>query len=116
MKYFIIRTLMVGLPKESLPSEAIMVTLPSNATPIGIEVRPASFPEGLFIHHLIPCDENGNITEEVVATGIYETAWDELYKCFGERMEQENLDLMDAVLKAIIAEKEEEEKRKEGLM
>ena len=113
MEYFIIKTLMVSLPEQSI-AESIIVTLPNNAIPIGIEIRPASFPEGLFIHHLIPCNQNGNILEGTIPTSIYEAAWNELYKVFGERMEQENIDLMESVMKGVLSEKEEEGKQKEG--
>lgn len=113
MKNYSVKTLMVSLPKESV-TESIMLTLPNNAIPIGIEVRPLSFPEGLFLHHLIPCDEKGNVIEEKILPHDYETAWFELYKVFGERSEQENIDLMDSVMKAILMEKEEEEKQRKG--
>lgn len=104
MKYYIIQTLIVSLPVNQLTP--VVITLPNNATPIGIEVRPVSFPDGLYLHHLIPCDENGNILGEVITPNIYETAWNELFKCFGERLEQDNLDVMDAVLKGVKLETE----------
>ena len=115
MKNYIIKTLMVSLlPKESIP-EDIIITLPNNVLPIGIEVRPVSFPEGLFIHHLIPCDESGNPIEETITTNIYEAAWNELSKCFGEKMQQEELDLMDSVLKGVKLEMESDiEAKKEA--
>ena len=50
--------------------------------------------------------------------GLYEKAelsslvwvrvWGELYKCFSERMQQEELDLMDSVLQGAIADEQEE--------
>lgn len=107
MKYYLIKTLMVSLPRQTR-DESIMLELPNNAIPIGIEVRPVSFPEGLFIHHLIPCDEKGNLIEEVIPSSVYEAAWNELYKLFGERLEQENLDGMDAVMAGIRANIREE--------
>lgn len=111
MKNYLIKTLMVSLPGESI-TEAIMVTLPNNAIPIGIEVRPVSFPEGLFLHHLIPCDESGNPIEEVITPNIYEMVWNELYKLYGEHLDQEHLDLMDAVLKGVTSERKAEEEAK----
>lgn len=40
---------------------------------------------------------------------IYTTAWNELYKCFGERLQQDELDLMDSVLKSVELDMEEKE-------
>ena len=37
----------------------------------------------------------------------YETAWDTLYRIFGERLEQENLELMQSVLQAVEMEMQE---------
>lgn len=107
MKNYIIRTLMVALPEESI-TESIVITLPNNSIPIGIEVRPASFPEGLFLHHLIPCDENGNPIEEVIPINIYEIAWEKLGQVYGEQQNQEGLDGMDAVFKGVELEMEGE--------
>lgn len=39
---------------------------------------------------------------------VYVTAWNELYKCFGERMQQEELDLMDSVLQGVELDMQEE--------
>uniref|UniRef100_A0A6M3MB27 Putative DNA binding, helix-turn-helix domain containing protein n=1 Tax=viral metagenome TaxID=1070528 RepID=A0A6M3MB27_9ZZZZ len=33
---------------------------------------------------------------------VYVTAWDELAKCFGERLQQDELDLMDSVLQGVV--------------
>ncbi|GAI88059.1 unnamed protein product, partial [marine sediment metagenome] len=96
-----------SLPRQTR-DESLMVTLPSNAIPIGIEVRPLSMPEGLFLHYLIPCEESGNPIEEVTPSNIYETAWEKLSQLYGERSEQENLDVMDSVLKGVVLELENE--------
>lgn len=113
MNNYSVKTLMVTLPEQPITG-LIMVTLSNNAIPIGIEVRPVSFPGGLLLHHLIPCDEQGNIIEEEILPSDYETAWFELFRVFSERMEQENTDLMDSIMKAILMEKEEEEKQRKG--
>ncbi len=110
MKHYSIRTLIVGLPEQS-NAESVMLALPDDAIPIGVEVRPLSMPEGLFLHHLIPCDKDGNIIGETLKkelTYVYEKAWNELYKLYSERSEQDNLDIMDSVLKGVILEMESE--------
>jgi len=38
-------------------------------------------------------------------------AWDELCKCFGERMQQDELDLMDSVLNGVKLEMEDDMER-----
>lgn len=45
---------------------------------------------------------------------IYETAWNELYKLYGERLDQENLDVMDSVLKGVVADLEDRMKQLEN--
>lgn len=40
---------------------------------------------------------------------IYKEAWDTLAMCFGEQLNQEALDLMDGVLKATMADGEEQQ-------
>lgn len=106
MKYFIVKTLLVDFPINL--SDPINIELPDNAVPISIEV----WPRRLILHHLIPCDNEGNIIDEKILPSDYEAAWKELCKCFGERMQQEEIDLMDSVMKGILVEKEE--KQKEG--
>ncbi len=118
MKHYSIKTLIVALPEQSI-TEPVVITLPDNVIPIGEEVRPVDFPEGLYLHYLIPCNEDGEPIEEVVTVDIYGTAWNELYKLFGERLEQSNLDVMDSVLKGVKLEMEvekevREEAEKEG--
>lgn len=44
---------------------------------------------------------------------VYTTAWSELYKLFGERLDQEGLDLMDAVLRGVITEIQDELQRED---
>lgn len=39
---------------------------------------------------------------------VYASAWNELYKLYSERLDQENLDIMDSVLKGVVAEMEDE--------
>lgn len=113
MKNFIIKTLMVILPVESI-TESIIITLPDNAIPIDMEVRPANYPQGLFLHHLIPCGKNGNPIEEITTPNVYGAAWNELYKCFGEKMQQEELNLMDSVLTGVTLDLEDETKMHNG--
>lgn len=107
MKYYIIKTLMVSLPVESI-TESIVVTLPNNAMPIGMEVRPASMPEGLFLHHLIPCDEQGNPLAEFIPFNFYKVAWEKLGQVYGEQQNQEGLDIMEATLEGVQLELESE--------
>lgn len=107
MKHYSILTMVVSLPEQSI-TELPVITLPDGAIPIGIEVRPAAMPGGLYLHYLIPCGGNGVPIEEVVTANIYETAWNELNKLFGERLEQSNLDVMDSVLKGVKLEVEGE--------
>lgn len=47
---------------------------------------------------------------EQIPDYIYAEAWRILYNAFGERMQQEELDLMDAVLAGVIAEEEDRAK------
>lgn len=96
MKNYLVKTLMVSLPRPI--TETIIIELPDNAIPVGVEVRPLGMPEGLFLHHLIPCDEKGNPIEDVITPNVYEVAWNKLYELFGELSDQEALDKMDGVL------------------
>lgn len=109
MKNYSIKTLLVSLPEESI-TEAIIVTLPNNATPIGIVIRPTEAPEGLFLHYLVPVDEEGVPIEEV-ATNTYEIAWNKLSELFGERSEQDNIETMASVLNGVKTEIQDEVKR-----
>lgn len=114
MKNFIVKTLMVVLPEESI-TESIIITLPNNAIPIGAEVRPVGMPEGLFLHHLIPCDEEGNSLEEFIPFNFYKAVWEKLSQVYGEQQNQEGLDIMDVTLKGVQFEMESEmEARKEA--
>lgn len=114
MKNYSIITTIVALPLNQ--PEPVIITLPDNAIPIGIEVRPLGYPEGLFLHHLVPLDESGKPIEEVIAPNIYETAWNKLYELFGEQSDQESLDKMDGVLcgTKTLMESEQESQRGEG--
>jgi len=47
------------------------------------------------------------IPENLPST-IWATAWCELYKLYGERLDQENLDIMDSVLHGVEAEFQDE--------
>jgi len=42
-----------------------------------------------------------HLSEEYDKAAAITTAWNELYKCFGERMQQDELDLMDTVLQGV---------------
>lgn len=48
---------------------------------------------------------------ENLPTTIFAEAWATLYNCFGERCQQEELDLMDAVLAGIVSDQQEHEKQ-----
>lgn len=113
MRNYSILTMIISLPTSTEPEKRIPVitTLPDNAMVIGVEVRPAFMPEGLLLHYLVPCDDEGNPIEMDIAM-VYETAWNELYKVFGERLEQGNIDLMDSVLKTLMLEMESEAEAK----
>ncbi len=106
MSYYSIRTLVVSLPIDR--SAPVIIKLPDNAIPLGVEICPVSTPEGLLLHHLVLCDEDGNPIEEVFTPDICEMAWNELYKLYGEHLDQDNLDVMDAVLKGVKGEIEGE--------
>jgi len=105
MKNYSVRTLMVTLPMN--PSDSIVIELPDNAIPMSLEIRPMSMPQGLFLHHLIPCDGEGNLIEEIPPY-IFGVAWGELYKRFGERMQSEEVNLMESVIKSILLDRESE--------
>lgn len=47
---------------------------------------------------------------ENLPSTIYAEAWATLYNCFGERMQQEELDLMDSILGGIEANHQEKAK------
>jgi len=111
MKDYLISTTVVQLPPATGQSPPVVVSLPDNVTPIGVEVRPSFMPDAVLIHYLTLI--NGEV-EEAIPPAIYKQAWDELYNIYGERSEQSNLALMDSVLQGVSLEKKsEEETRKE---
>lgn len=55
-----------------------------------------------------------NIPENLPTT-IYAEAWATLYNAFGERLQQEELDLMESILEIIIADEQERIKRQTWL-
>lgn len=112
MKNYIIKTLMVTLPVNT--SAPVIITLPDNAIVVGVEVRPANMLQGLFLHHLIPCDEEGNPIEETIPINVYEIAWEKLSQFYGEQLNQEGLDIMDAMLKGVKLEMESEVQARGG--
>jgi len=107
MKNYTLFTALVPYAPPNAPSTPVVIQVSDNAIPLGVEYRP----NGQFFHFFVPCDENGKPIEEV-SVNIYESAWNELYKLFGERMEQENIDVMDSVLKGVKLELESEEEAK----
>lgn len=115
MKNYSILTSMISLPTPIQPGLPIsfIVTLPDNAIPfVQVEHLPADAPPGYLVNYLVPCDESGNPIEEVITPNVYEMAWDELYKLYSEQLNQEELDIMDAVLRGVIAEIKDEAERR----
>ena len=110
MKNYTLFTARVPFAKLGEQSVAIALTVPDNAIPLQTEYLPT----GQVFHFLVPCDEKGIPMEEIIESGVYEVAWGELYKLFGERSEQDNLEVMDSVLKGVRSETEDEEEVKEG--
>lgn len=109
MKNYTLFSALVPFRVSNEPPTPIIIQVQDNAIPFQMEYNP----NGQVFHFLVPCDENGKPIEKIPGN-IYETAWNELYKLFGERMEQENIDVMDSVLKGVKLELEsEEEARKE---
>jgi len=45
-----------------------------------------------------------------IPDSIYKEAWQVLYACLGERMQDEEMELMDAVLQSVKSDYEEHEK------
>lgn len=98
MKNYTLFTAMVPFARPNEQSKPITVSVPNNAIPLQTDYAPT----GQVFHFLVPCDEKGvPIEEEVITPTVYEAAWGELYKLFGERLEQDNLDVMDSVLKGV---------------
>lgn len=111
MRKYSILTAVVSVP-QSVPGQLtpVVVLLPDNAIPLQVDYN-SGLPGEVAtcaIHHLVPCDDEGNLIDEVVSPNVYETAWNELYKLFAERSEQDNLDLMDKAIKGVIEEEKEE--------
>lgn len=48
------------------------------------------------------------IIPENLPSTVWAQAWGELYKVFSERLNQENVDLMDSVFNAIVTDVQEE--------
>jgi len=55
------------------------------------------------------------IEYENLPSSIWAEAWARLYSAFGERMDDEALELMDAVFKAVVADYQEELARREEM-
>lgn len=51
---------------------------------------------------------------ESYQASVYTYAWNELYKLYGERLDQENLDVMDSVLKGMEADLKDRMKQLEN--
>lgn len=108
MKNYTLFTATVPFARPGEPSVAIALTVPDNAIPLQTEYLPT----GQVFHFLVPCDEKG-VPMEYVESNTYEIAWSKLYELFGERLEQDNLDVMDSVLKGVRSEMEGEVEVKE---
>lgn len=102
MKNYTLFTAVVPFARPSEQSLPITVAVPDNAIPLQVEYSST----GQVFHFLVPCDEKGVPIEEVITPNIYEAAWGELYKLYGERLDQGNLDIMDSVLKRVKLEME----------
>lgn len=109
MKNYTLFTATVPFARPNEQSKPIIVTVPDNAIPLQTEYLPT----GQVFHFLVQCDEKGVPIEGVITPTTYEAAWGELYKLFGERLEQDNLDVMDSVLKGVSSEMEGEKEVKE---
>lgn len=48
---------------------------------------------------------------ENLPSSVWAIAWAKLYQCFGERMQQDELDLMDAVLSGVEVDMQDEIQR-----
>ena len=53
------------------------------------------------------------VAAENLPSSIWAEAWAKLYNCFGERLQQDELDLMDSVLQSVEADAQEEIKMRE---
>jgi hypothetical protein len=56
-----------------------------------------------------PVEESRAVVEnshESLSSFVWAKAWDELYKVYSERLDQENVDLMDSIFSAVVAELE----------
>ncbi|MBA7685634.1 hypothetical protein ES703_94059 [subsurface metagenome] len=102
MKNYTLFTAVVPFARPNEQSKPIIVTVPNNAIPLQTEYLPT----GQVFHFLVPCDEKGVPIEEVITPTVYEAAWGKLYKLYGERLDQGNLDIMDSVLREVKLEME----------
>jgi hypothetical protein len=55
----------------------------------------------------------GKHSYEPLPSSIWATAWAELYKVFSEQMRQDEVDLMDSVFNAVVADYQDEIARQE---
>lgn len=112
----LIMTAIVPLPQQiEQEPKPVLVDIPDNAIPIQIEYRSGNImiPQpSLAIHYLVPCDDAGNPIEEGIPSAIYESAWLELGKVFGEQSNQEALDIMDSILNGVRLQMEAEAEQK----
>jgi hypothetical protein len=51
-----------------------------------------------------PSGTADNSSYEPLPNSIWASAWDELYKVYSERLNQENIDLMDSIFSAVVAD------------
>lgn len=50
---------------------------------------------------------------EDLPSSVFARAWLELYKCFGERMQGDEMDLMESVFKAVMVDMRDETAQRE---
>lgn len=48
------------------------------------------------------------IMPENLPSGVWALAWNELYKLYNERLDPENVDIMDSIFQAVVADTQEE--------
>ena len=109
MKNYTLFTAMVPFAKTNEQSVPIALMVPDNAIPLQTEYTLT----GQVFHFLVPCDESGRPVGDIVTPNIYEMAWRELYRLYGERLDGANQDVTDSVLKGVGLEKESDVEAKE---
>jgi len=57
---------------------------------------------------IITITESSTVAYEALPGSIWEKAWAELYRVYSERLDQDNVDLMDSLFKAVVADYQKE--------